>query len=100
MNPFGGVALDVLCDLAWRDGGRRHGQGMNMIVNAADLHGGHVVMARDAAHVFPYPLLDLCPDVGHAILGAEDDVVEEACVGVWPFLGLSIQASLRDEGGE
>ena len=53
-----------------------------MILDAADLQGLHVILASDAAKVFPDALFDLLANPAFAVFGAENQVVVQARVGV------------------
>ena len=53
-----------------------------MILHPADLQRRHFVVLGNAAEIGPNSLLVLGFNPGHAILGAENDVVMQRCVGV------------------
>ena len=64
-------------DLARGNDGLRHDQRMRMIGHTADLKCSHRMSPRNAADVLPYALFDLWLYPLFAMLGAENDVVEE-----------------------
>ena len=47
---------------------------VNMILDAADLQGLHVILTGDAAKKFPDALLDILANPAFAVLGAENQV--------------------------
>ncbi len=95
VNPLGGIPFDVLSDLAGRERRRRHDQGVNMVVDAANLQRRQLVFARHTAHIFPYALLNLRLDPGAAIFRAKDDMIEERRVSVCHVIPYKIRRPAR-----
>ena len=82
MDPMGRAAFQLLDDLA-RGGGRgRTGEHVDVIVDAADLHGGDAVFSGDAADIGPDAVLDAAVDEFYAVFGAENDVEIDVGIGV------------------
>jgi hypothetical protein len=56
---------------------------VDVVFDAADGEGLHVVLASDASQIGPEACLEVGVDELAALFGREDDVVEGADVGVW-----------------
>jgi hypothetical protein len=82
MNPFARPALEQLQGLADCKSRRDADDKVNMIFDAADLQGLHVIPAGDAAKIFPDALFDILANPAFAVFGAENQVVVQARVGV------------------
>jgi hypothetical protein len=56
---------------------------MNVVLDSSNLKRRHSMLARDAADVGPYPLLDFLGNQPLAVLRAENDMIVErsVCVG-------------------
>jgi hypothetical protein len=96
VNPFRRITFQVFGDFKRRQGRRSHQQRVDMIVNAANLNGGHFVLARNAAKVCPKALFNIWPDECRSVLRAENDVVEQGgvCIGHVALLSSAVQPSL------
>ncbi len=79
MNPFRRIRLHFSKHVRHGHGGVNAGQQMNMVGCAAGGEQLPVLVLEDAAHIVVEALLHVWSDLGYSVLGAENQMVTQAC---------------------
>jgi hypothetical protein len=81
-EPQAGVGLDRSNRIGHRDLCWKAGEKVNVVGHASDLEKATSLLLNDASHVVVETCLDLACNQGGAVLGAENDVVDELRIRV------------------
>lgn len=82
VHPTTRHALDFSHCVGYRRRRWQRQQKMDMVLNSAYAKRLHLVLARDAAHIGPQPLLNFRNDSLAPLLGGEDAMKQRATIGV------------------